>query len=143
MATSACSQAASIASLNGLTALLAAGATIKIFSGVQPANCELPDTGVLLSSGMTASGPVFGAAVANATPRGAIATANAVGSDNNAVATGTAGYWRAYDSLGACVLQGTCVKTGQAGAMILNTTTIIAGATVSILLWTIVQPNGS
>lgn len=142
-ATSACSQAAAQAALNGLTSLLAAGGTVKIFSGVQPANAEAPDTGVLLSSGMVCSAPAFGAAFPNATPRGAIATASPVVPDNNAVAGGVAGYWRAYDVNGVCVLQGTCVKTGSVGAMVLNSTTIIAGATVSILAWTIVQPNGS
>lgn len=142
MATSACSQAAACAALNALAVLLNGG-TIKIFSGAMPTNTELPDSGTLLSSGMSCSIPAFAPSVPNASPRGALATANPVAMDNSAAATGTAGYWRAYGVDGACVLQGTCVKTGSVGAMILNTTAIVANATVSCTAWTIALPDGS
>src|SRR5690348_17029787 len=134
------SNAAAQAALNAITALLNSG-SIKIYSGSMPASTETASSGTLLSSGCTFGATAFGAATDNLDGT-AKATANAIGSDTNAAATGTAGYFRGYKSDGTtCVIQGT-VGTSSAD-MILNTTSIVATGTVSITAYTINLPDGS
>lgn len=137
-----CSQAAAQAALDALLAKLNVGGAgkIKIFTGSPPANCEAADSGTLLST-LNLSATAFPASATNASPRGAKATANAVSDDTNAAATGTAGYFRGYDNSGTlCVIQGNC---GTSGAdMILNTTSIVAAATISVTSWTVTLPDG-
>jgi hypothetical protein len=130
----------------GLDALLAklnvasAAGHIKIFTGSMPATCETADSGTLLST-LTLSVTAFPASTDSTTTGLATATANAITSDTNAAATGTAGYFRAYDSAGVCIVQGT-VGTSAAD-MILNTTSIVSGATVAITSWVVTLPDGS
>jgi hypothetical protein len=129
--------------LDALLAKLNVGGTagrIKIFTGAMPATCETADSGTLLST-LTLSTTAFAAATDPGTTGLATATANAITSDTNAAATGTAGYFRAYDSAGVCIVQGT-VGTSAAD-MILNTTSIVSGATVAITSWVVTLPDGS
>jgi len=143
----ACSQAAAEAALNAITALLNVSNSnvghIKIFTGSPPNSTEDADTGTVLSTGLTLSSTAFAAATATTSPYGATATANAIGNDTNAAGTGPAGYFRAYRYDGTtytCVVQGNC---GTANAdMILNTTAIVAGATVEATSWVINLPSG-
>lgn len=131
------------AALDALLAKLNVGAAaghIKIFTGAMPATCETADSGTLLST-LTLSVTAFAGSTDPGTTGLATATANAIASDTNAAATGTAGYFRAYDSAGVCIVQGT-VGTSAAD-MILNTTAIAAGATVAITSWTVTLPDGS
>lgn len=131
------------AALDALLAKLNVGGTaghIKIFSGAMPATCETADSGVLLST-LTLSTTAFPASTDPGSTGLATATANAIASDTNAAASGTAGYFRAYDSAGVCIVQGT-VGT-SATDMILNTTSIVAGATVAITSWVVTLPDGS
>ena len=143
----ACSNVSAEAALNAITALLnvtnAQDGHIKIFTGSPPNSCEDVDSGTLLSAGMTLSATAFAAAAGTTSPYGATATANTVANDTNAIGTGTAGYFRAYRYDGTtytCVIQGTC---GTATAdMILNTTSIVAGATVECTSWVVNLPSG-
>ncbi len=117
------------------------GGTIKIWTGAMPNSCSAADSGTRLAT-LTLSTTAFQAAVNAAGADGlATATANAITSDTNAAASGTAGYFRGYDSANNCVIQGT-VGTSAAD-MILNTTSIVSGATVSITSWTVSLPDGS
>lgn len=129
------------AALDALTALLNAGGAghIKIFTGSAPATVETADSGTLLST-LGLSATAFGASTDNG-DGSAKATAAAITSDTNAAATNTAGYFRAYSGAGTCIIQGT-VGTSAAD-MILNTTAIVAGSTVTISSWTINMPDGS
>ncbi len=143
----ACSQVAAEAALNAITALLnienSQDGHIKIFTGSPPNSCEDADSGTLLSAGMTLSNTAFAAATATSSPYGATATANAIANDTNAAGTGTAGYFRAYSYNGTtytCVVQGNCGTS--ATDMILNTTAIVAGATVECTSWVINLPCG-
>ena len=138
--------AGAVAALNALTAALnvlnAHNGVIKIFTGGEPATCETADSGTLLST-LGLSATAFQASVDNSDGT-AKATANAVTSDTNAAASGTAGYFRAYSYNGTtytCIIQGT-VGTATAD-MILNTTSIVAASTVAITSWTIQMPDGS
>lgn len=141
-ATPVISQAAAQAGLDATLAKLNVGGagTIKIYTGAMPAHIEDAVTGTLLST-LTLSATAFPASATNASPHGAIATANAIVSDTNAAATGTAGYFRAFSGGGTGVIQG---DAGTSSAdMILNTTSIVAGATISCSSWTVTQPDGA
>lgn len=137
------SMASARAALDALLALLNTGGAgkIKIFTGSMPATCETADSGTALSTGLTLSSTAFAASTDPGSTGLATATANAIASDTNAAATGTAGYFRAYSGAGTCIIQGT-VGTSAAD-MILNTTSIVAGATVAITSWTVTLPDGS
>jgi len=130
------------AALDALLALLNTGGAghIKIFTGAMPATAETADSGTLLST-LTLSATAFPASTDPGSTGLATATANAITSDTSAAATGTAGYFRAYSGAGTCIVQGT-VGTSAAD-MILNTTSISAGATVAITSWVVTLPDGS
>jgi hypothetical protein len=138
------SMAAAIAALNAVTALLNTGGAghINIYSGSPPAGGTLvAASGTLLSSGCTLSATAFPTAVDGVTTGLATATANAVGTDNNCAATGTAGYYRALNGAGTVIIQGT---VGTAAAdMILNTVAIVQGSSVAITSWVITMPDGT
>lgn len=116
----------------------AGAATVTIYDGAMPTNCEDADAGTVLAI-LTCSDPAFGAA-ADLAP-GARATASAVTGDSSANATGTADYFRAKDSNGVVVLQGDVTATGGGGAMELNSITINTGVAVDITAWTVTVPE--
>jgi hypothetical protein len=130
------------AALDALLALLNTGGagSIKIWTGSMPATCETGDTGTHLST-LPLSATAFPASTDPGSTGLATATANSITSDTNAANTGTAGYFRAYSGAGTCIVQGT-VGTSAAD-MILNTTSIVAGATVAITSWVVTLPDGS
>lgn len=142
-----CSQVAAEAALNAITALLnetsATLSIIKVFSGSLPNSIEDADPSGLLSSGMTLSATAFGSATSSSSPYGATATANSVASDTDIATSGTAASFRAYHWSGSAwvpVIQGTCGTS--AADMILNTTTLVAGATLECTSWVINLPSG-
>lgn len=96
--------------------------TIKVYTGTAPASPDSAATGTLLVT-FTLGNPAFGAAASKS------AALNAVAS-STAVATGTAGYFRAANAAGTAMFDGT---VGTSGAELnLNTTSITSGGTVSI-----------
>lgn len=118
--------------VNALTALLNNG-FLRIYSGAQPA-IDAALTGTRLAN------LTFGAtAFAGATASGGVvtATANAIGSDTNAVA-GTAGYFALVKSDGTTV-----VMTGSVGLsgadLNLSALTFAAGATIACSAFSITQ----
>lgn len=125
------------AKANAAVDLLDAGAgpgLLRFYSGSQPASANDAATGTLLVEFELAD-PAFGNASSG------VATANAI-SDTPAVATGTAGYWRALDSDANVVIQGTVTATGGGGDAEINTTSIVSGTDVSVTAWTYTQPAG-
>lgn len=138
-ATPMISPAAAKAGLNAITALFNSG-VIDIRSGALEGNTGDSDTGTLLSSGCTFGSTAFAAAVDGGTTGIMTSTANAIASDTNAAASGTAGHFRIKVS-GTVVAQGTCDTS--AADMIFNTTTINAGDTIAITSFTISIPDGS
>ncbi len=106
--------------------LLGATAVLRIYDGVVPANADTALSGNNLLATLTlAATPV--ASVATGT-----ATLGAIGSAAAAL-TGTASFWRIYDSAGspACQFQGEVTATGGGGSMLLATVSIVAAATIS------------
>lgn len=105
-------------------------ATIKIWSGTPPATCATADTGTLL---VTLTGNASGLGSAS----GGVLTFSTI-TPGTAVATGTAGYFRVYPSAASAtnsVLQGTVGTSGT--DMIIASSSISSGQTVSISSWTI------
>ena len=122
---------------NAITALLNAGAGpgyIEIRTGTQPADPDSAVSGTLLAT-IDLNDPAFGAAtdgVASADVSPTLA--------NAADATGTAGWFRGFDSNGAAVIDGSVTATGGGGDCQLNTTSLIVDVDVTVTAWTITQP---
>ena len=115
------------AAVDAITALLNGG-TLEIRTLAQPADPADADTGVLLAT-LTLGTPAFGAADGTG-----VATAHAIGADASADATGTAAHYTAKSSGGTTITQGS-IGTADAN-LILSTTSIVAGAQVSVTAWT-------
>lgn len=134
------STAAAKAAVDALTALVDGGSgpgTIQVRTGSQPATVATAATGTLLAT-LTCSDPAFGAAT-NASP--AVATANAISSDSSADASGTAGWFRIYDSSGTAVLDGSCSATGGGGDMTFDNAVFVAGGVVAVSSLTVSHPT--
>jgi hypothetical protein len=126
------------AAADAVVDLLDAGAGagyIEIRTGAQPATPNTAASGTLLAT-LPLSDPAFGSAASGT------ATASAITSDTSADATGTAGWFRGYDSTGAAVIDGSVTATGGGGDMTLDSTSIVAGGTVAVTSWTITMPVG-
>lgn len=107
--------------------------TIQIRSGTQPTTANDTATGTLLAT-VTLIDPAFGSAsngVATLTDPAAV----------NAVATGTATWFRGLDSSGATVVDGSVTATAGGGDIELATTSITSGLSVDITGGTITQPG--
>lgn len=145
MANTKIGNAEAIDACNAVVDRLDAGAgagLLRIYDGTQPAGGpdEAVGTQTLLAE-LTLSDPAFGAA-ADAAPGGQ-ATANAISDDPSANATGTASWFRAVDSVGVAVIDGDVSATGGGGDLELNSTSISAGATVSVTSWTVTMPESA
>lgn len=109
-----------------------AGATLKIYSGTRPATGAALSGNTLLAT-LTFSTTAFGAASS-----GSI-TAASITSDSSADATGTAAWFRVEDSNSTFIMDGDCGTSGS--DLNLDTTSISAGATVSISSFVITAGN--
>lgn len=135
--------ASAIAALNAVVDLIDAGAgagSVVIYSGTQPADADTALAGNTVLAQITLSDPAFGAASDN-TP-GAIAAASGLPlSDTSADATGTATFFRVLDSDANVIMQGDVTATGGGGDMEINSTSIVAGATVRITTFNATMPE--
>ena len=126
------------AACDAIVDLLDAGAgaaTIQVRTGAQPANPNAAATGTLLVT-FTLADPAFGAAAAGVatlqgTPRAAVG-----------VAAGTAGWFRALDSNGNAVFDGSVGATGSGEQLELNTTTVSVDLDMEITGGTFTMPVG-
>ena len=126
------------AACDAVVDLLDAGAGagyIEIRTGSQPATPNTAASGTLLGT-LTLSDPAFGAAATGT------ATASAITDDSAADASGTAGWFRGYDSAGNAVIDGSITGTGGGGDMELDDVNIVAGGTIAVSSWTITMPVG-
>lgn len=128
------------AAADAIVDLLDAGASagkLRIYDGSQPAGPDTAVTTQTLLAELTLSDPAFGAA-ADDDPGGK-ATADTITDDSSANAMGTAAWFRAVDSDGNAVIDGS-VGTSDAD-LILDSVSITAGQTVSVTSWTITMPE--
>jgi len=115
---------------DAITALLNGG-HIEVRSGTQPASVGTAASGTLLAT-LTLGSPAFGSANASGT-----ATANAITGDSSADATGTAGWFRAYTSGSAGVIDGSVTATGGGGDMTFDSVSFVQGGPINLTAWTI------
>jgi glutamate synthase domain-containing protein 3 len=107
---------------------------LQIYSGAQPATPDAALAGNVLLATLTLGATAFGAAAAGTK------TANAI-TAGTAVATGTASFFRAFKSDDATAVIDGSVGTSAAD-MIIGTTSIVSGASVSCSSWTVSMPVG-
>lgn len=124
----------------GLSTAIDAGtaAVIRILTGAAPVDADAAETGTLLAS-LTCSAVAFSAVAANG--NNGRATFAAITSAT-AAATGTATYFRILTQTAGTVIAQGDVGTAAA-SLILNTTAITSGSTVSITSATIDLPEGA
>jgi len=128
--------AARNAAANAAIDLLDAG-TIKIYTGAQPTNPDTAIGAVTLLATFTLADPAFSTAVAGVKTIDATPTLETVG-----VAAGTAAWFRAADSTGAAVCDGTVSATGGGGNLEINTTTVSVDLALSITGGTVTMSLG-
>lgn len=119
-----------------ITSQAGSTAYLLIYSGSAPADCAAAATGTLLAS-LPMSNPIAPA------PSGGVLTMSAITAEN-AVATGTAGYFRICTSSAGttCVAQGTVTATGGGGDLTLSSTSLASGIQVDVTSFTITA-NGA
>ena len=117
------------ASLNGELALLNGG-YINRYSGTQPASTTASLGAAVLLCTNALNATAFATTTTNT------ATANAI-TAATAIATGTATFYRAYDSSNICHRQGS-VGTADADLIMANPN-IIEGGNCTITSWTVTQ----
>lgn len=108
--------------------------TIEIRSGTRP-DVNAAASGTLLAE-VTLIDPAFGSAVAGVATIADPDPATGVGD-------GTASWFRALDSDGTTVFDGSVSETGAGGDLQLATTTISTGLSIDITGGTITQPSGA
>lgn len=111
----------------------AGSGTIKIYSGSQPATANDAASGTLLAT-FTLAKPAFSAAA------NGVATLLGVPLTTTGAAAGTAGWFRAADSVGATAFDGAITTTGGGGQLTLNTTTVSVGVSLEITGGSYTQP---
>lgn len=129
------------AALDAATALVTGGvgATIQIFTGTAPTKTVDADTGTKLST-LTMNATPFPGSTSGTLDGLATATANAIASDTNAAASGTAGYFRLKSSTPTVIFQG---NVGTSGTDLnFNTNVFTAGDTIAITSFKITLPCG-
>lgn len=102
---------------------------LRIYDGTQPATADTAITTQTLLAELT-----FSATAAPAAVNGLI-TFNAIGSDTSANATGTATWFRCFASNGTTVVMDGSVGTSSSN-LVLNSTSIVSGGTVSVSSFT-------
>ncbi|MCX6630917.1 MAG: hypothetical protein NTW28_25160, partial [Candidatus Solibacter sp.] len=117
------SDAAANAAANAVAALANSG-YLKFYTGSQPANANTALSGQTLLATLTFSATAFGNAAAG------VATANAIGADTSADASGTATWFRVLKSDGTSVVFDGTVGTSGCN-LNMNSNVISAGASVS------------
>ncbi|MGW5556858.1 hypothetical protein ACWER9_06500 [Micromonospora sp. NPDC003944] len=130
------STAARNAAAGAIAGLLDAGAgagTIKVYSGSQPATGDTAESGTLLAT-FTLADPAFSSASSG------VATLAGTPRSTTGVGAGTAGWFRAEDSTGANVLDGSVTAAGGGGELELSTTTISVGLTVELTSGAVTMP---
>lgn len=123
------------AELDAIETAVGVSAILKIRTGAAPANCAAADTGTVLS---TINLPSDWMAAAS----GGAKAKSGTWEDVSADATGTAGFFRIYDSGGVtCHMQGTVTVSGGGGDMTVDNTSFAAGQDFTITGFTLTAGN--
>lgn len=121
--------------LDLVESLAGAAAKFCIMSGAPPVNCAAAETGTRLATMTLPSDWMNNASAGQKTLLG-------TWEDTSADASGTAGYFRIYDSAGTtCWVQGTVTATGGGGDVTLDNTNIASGQDVKENTFTLTAPG--
>lgn len=126
------------AACDAIVDLLDAGSgagTIDVRVGTQPTTPQDTATGTLLAT-FTLNDPAFGAAATGAATLDVDPAITTTG-----LAAGDAGWFRAKDSNGNAVLDGSVTATGGGGQLTLNTITVSIGLDLTITSGTATMPG--
>lgn len=135
--------AIAIAVCNAINAYLDAGSgpgTLVIYDGTRPANADTAVSGQVALVTFALHDPAFAPAAAVA--GGGQATANDI-DPVVAAATGTATWFRAYDSDGKSVFDGAVTDTTGTGDLKLSSTSIVTGIDVTVVSLTANMGTGA
>ena len=116
-------------------AVLANNGFLDIYDGTQPVTADTAVGAQVKLASLTFSATAFAGAV------NGVATANAIGSDAAADATGTATWFRVYKSDHTTAVWDGSVGTSSAD-LVLNSTAIQVGAQVSVTALTLTESKG-
>ena len=121
------------ARLDTVESTISTAPVLRIYTGSAPANCAAAATGTQLAS-MTLPSDWMAAAASGAKALSGSWT------DSSADATGTAGYFRIWDSgVTTCHIQGTCgIGTGD---LQLDNTSIASGQSVTVTAFALTDGN--
>ena len=118
------------AQLDALNTQIGASARLRIYSGTRPANANTAITTQTMLVELTCNATAFAAAAS-----GGVLPANAI-SNGTAAATGTASFFRLWQSNGTtAIMDGDVAASGA--DLNLNNTSIATGQTVSVTAFTI------
>lgn len=115
---------------SGIASIIGNAGLLRLYTGAAPADCATSATGTKLSEHTLGSpfAPSASGGVQSPT----------LPANVNALATGTAGYWRVYKADGTtCVIQGSVGTTGA--DLNLNTLAIVSGGPVQLNSWTFTE----
>ena len=121
--------------LAALNTRIGTSAKLRIYNGTRPANVGTAITSQTMLAELTCNATAFAA-----TPSGGVLTANAI-SNGTAAATGTASWYRLFQSNGTTAISDGDVATSGSD-LNLNNTSIATGQTVSVTSFTITDGNG-
>lgn len=123
------------AQLDALSSQTGTSAKLRIYNGTRPANANTAITSQTMLVELTCNATAFAAAAS-----GGVLTANAI-SNGTAAATGTASWFRLWQSNGTTAIMDGDVATAAAD-LNLNNTSIATGQTVSVSSFTITDGDG-
>ena len=123
------------AAITTLSTTVGSAGVCKIFTGAQPANCALADSGTNLVQW------TFTATFAGAASSGTVTVNNPAVPGSTALVTGLAGHFRIYTSALACVMQGNCTITGGGGDFQLTNLNIAINQIVTFSSMTVSAGN--
>lgn len=122
------------AKLDQVESIIGTAARLKVFTGSPPANCAAADSGSLLATVVLPSDWMNAASGGTKTLLGTWSVA--------ASGTGTAGYFRLYDSgVTTCGAQGTITATGGGGDLQVDNTSFASGQTFTVTAFTLTAGN--
>ena len=123
------------AQLDALNSQTGTSAKLRIYNGTRPANANTAITSQTMLVELTCNATAFAAAAS-----GGVLTANAI-SSGTAAATGTASWFRLWQSNGTTAIMDGDVSTAGAD-LNLNNTSIATGQTVSVSSFTVTDGDG-
>jgi len=122
------------AQLDDVESQIGVSALLRFYTGAQPANCAAAATGTKLAELPLPADWMNPAAAGVKTLKGSWTVA--------AIAAGTAGYFRLYDTTGTtCGAQGSVTATGGGGDITMNSNVLSIGQTVTEITFTLTTGN--